>query len=187
MKIGLVGESPHDTNSIANLLKKVYTSFSFVNLIQNIRGSQLDQLQPTKRILRIEYQYHNPDLVIFIRDLDGLADDHDQIELRRNYFREFRSVVNNRAVFMLNIYEIEALILCDLNAFKGYYSCECSCGQDPHTIIKPKEYLKGLYKHYREVDNAKIFANINHNLLLQRSEDYKRFIGKFERAAGILD
>lgn len=72
MKIGLVGEAPADTRSIKNLLKKRYKDFDFVELLKNkITGSSLEN-QKTKTELRIECITEKPDLVIFIRDLDGL-------------------------------------------------------------------------------------------------------------------
>jgi hypothetical protein len=182
MKIGLVGESPHDTASVKNLLERVYKEVEFVNLIEDIRGSQLDQMQPTKRILRIEYQDHKPDLVIFIRDLDGLITDREKLAKRFEYFREFRSVVDKKAIYMLNIFEIEALILCDLNAFQEHYSCQCTCNEDPHSVENPKEYLRLLNKHYREVDNADIFAKIEHSELLVKSRYYKQFVDRLDKA-----
>ncbi|MHA4896228.1 hypothetical protein ACXZ1K_15860 [Pedobacter sp. PWIIR3] len=181
MKIGLVGESPHDTASIINLFSKVYENLQFVNLINNIRGSQLDQLQPTKRLLRLEYQVQKPDLVIFIRDLDGLSNDQSKIELRKNYYNEFKTVVDRKSIFMLNIYEIEALILCDLSAFNTHYECSCVNSVDPHTVENPKEYLKVLNKEYVEVDNAEIFSKINHYKLIENSSYYRKFIQRFEK------
>jgi hypothetical protein len=181
MKIGLLGESPHDTKSVSNLLSRMYPEFEFVNLIEDIHGSQLDQLQPTKRLLRLEYQEHKPDVVVFIRDLDALVTDKSQVRKRLEYFREFKTVVDRKAVYLLNIWEIEALILFDLDTFMAHYSCNCSYTGDPHDQEKPKEHLKVLHHKYNEVHNSELFAKIDHRLLMDNSIYFKRFIGDFNK------
>lgn len=72
MTIGLVGEAPNDTNAIKNLLSKQYSipNYYFYPILDHIHGTQLDNPK-TKRLLRIEYEFKKPDIVIFIRDLDG--------------------------------------------------------------------------------------------------------------------
>ena len=65
-----------------------------------------------------------PDIVIFIRDLDGLETDTDFKEKkakRQEYFTKSKSVVDKKALYLLNIYEIEALILADIEAFNAFY------------------------------------------------------------------
>lgn len=83
MKIGLVGESPHDTQCIKILLRQLFPEFQYVTISKNLHGAQLEQVQPTKRIIRNEYRIHRPDVVVFIRDLDSLANDSAQITRRK--------------------------------------------------------------------------------------------------------
>jgi len=185
MKIGLLGESPHDTKSISNLLKRMFPAFEFVNLIEDIHGAQLDQLQPTKRLLRLEYQAHKPDVVVFIRDLDALASDKVQLRKRLEYFWEFKTVVDRKAVYLLNIWEIEALILFDLDTFRKHYGCSCSYTGDPHDQEKPKEHLKGLCHKYNEVHNSALFANIDYRILMDNSVYFNKFIKQFKKFLGV--
>ena len=119
--------------------------------------------------------------MIFIRDLDSLITDKEQLAKRFDYFREFRTVVDNKAVYMLNIWKIEDLILCDLDAFMNHYTCTCSFDLDLLIVENPKEFLKKLHSKYHEVDNAEIFGRIKHELLLENSKFYSQFIRKFEK------
>lgn len=181
MKIGLVGESPHDTTSVKNLLSRIYPELEFINLIHNIHGSQLDQLQPTKNRLRKEYEWEKPDLVVFIRDLDALKKDITQLRKRAEYFREFRTVVDNRAVFLLFIFEIEAMILCDIGTFNQHYGTAEEPVADPHDVTEPKERLKLICKKYNESHNPELFGKLDTDLLANRSADFNAFLRKFER------
>nr|MBA3987333.1 hypothetical protein [Flavobacteriales bacterium] len=123
-KIGLIGEAPNDTNSFINLFSNHCSEKGyFVNLINDIHGSMLEN-QKTKHLLRKEYESHKPDFVVFIRDLDGLETDIDQVDRRKAYFTEFNSVIDKKGIYLLNIFEIEALILADIEAFNDLYNCQ---------------------------------------------------------------
>lgn len=180
MKVGLIGESPHDTKSIENLLSRVYPDVQFINLIDDIHGSQLDH-QKTKRLLRVEYELIKPDLVVFIRDLDALATDRTQLRKRVSYFSDFKSVVNKRALYLLNIYEIEALILCDIDVFLASYSCHYASTVNPQDIVEPKEVLKNISKKYVESHNSQLFKELDFTKLVDRSPRFKSFVTKFEK------
>ena len=118
MIIGLVGEAPNDTLSVKNLLVNRFpeNKYTYITLLNRVNGDNLEY-QKIKRWLRIEFETKKPDIVIFIRDLDGLAHEKDKIKKRKEYFSEFNSVVNKKGIFLLHIYEIEALILTDILIF----------------------------------------------------------------------
>tara|TARA_B100000949_G_C14159049_1_gene398215 strand:+ start:230 stop:670 length:441 start_codon:yes stop_codon:yes gene_type:complete len=146
MKIGLVGEAPNDVQSIKNLFERFYKvedDFEFIFLLNNINGSQLEQ-QKTKHFLSLEYRLKKPDIVIFIRDLDGLKNNSTQVTLRKQYFTDFNSVVNRNGILLLHIYEIEALILSDIESFKKLYKCKIEKDwiDNPSEIEEPKEFLR---------------------------------------------
>ena len=104
VKVGLVGESPNDTESIKNLLLKKYSldNIQFTTLLNGLNGSKLDA-QKTKRNFRREYETLKPDIIIFIRDLDGLKSNKHQLQLRKQYFTNFNSVVDKKGIYLLNI------------------------------------------------------------------------------------
>ena len=127
MKIGLVGEAPNDVQSIKNLFERFYKvedDFEFIFLLNNINGSQLEQ-QKTKHFLSLEYRLKKPDIVIFIRDLDGLKNNSTQVTLRKQYFTDFNSVVNRNGILLLHIYEIEALILSESERLSNRSRLQC--------------------------------------------------------------
>jgi len=180
MKIGLIGEAPHDTNCIAVLLGQKYPGIEFFPLIDRIRGSQLDCRQPTKQLLRIEYQFRKPDLVIFIRDLDGLKDEIEKINLRKEYFTEYRRVVDGKAIMLLNIYELEALILADVEKFGLLFDCATSSYPDPSAVVDPKGELKKLSHKYSEGQNLEVFKVLDINIVSANCLYFKEFLDKLK-------
>jgi hypothetical protein len=134
IKVGLLGEAPHDTGALTILLKQHFgDSIYFFPLVNDIRGSHIEE-QRIKRLLRREYEIEKPQLVIFIRDLDGLESEKGKINRRKNYFTEFKTVVNNNAIFLLNIYAIEALILADIEAYNRLKGCSIAAIGDPMKV-----------------------------------------------------
>jgi hypothetical protein len=185
MTIGLIGEAPNDTSSIKNLLSRKYTDITFKTLLNNIHGSQLDN-QKTKHLLRKEFEWEKPDAVIFVRDLDGLETDEGQMATRKGYFTDFNSVVNYKGIYLLNIYEIEALILSDIATFNKVYGTVLLQEKDPMLIIEPKEYLKkstiSQNAKYVESHNPEIFSYLRMDQLVANCRYFSAFINRFEKA-----
>ena len=183
MKIGLVGEAPNDTKSIENLLKKKYTDLEFIELLKNkYTGSALEN-RSTKTALRIECITHRPDIVIFIRDLDGLlTSNYREKRLERNkYYNDFKGCTQiNKTIYLLHIWEIEALILSDINAFNSFYEINIEFEGNPMEIKEPKEFLKLNHKKYSESDNSKIFLKSDFNEIYNNCDYFKKFIDDFE-------
>ena len=181
LKIGLVGEAPSDTKSMKNLLEKQYPvkNYNFITLINRIRGSQLDN-QKTKRILRREFETEKPNLVIFIRDLDGLSYEDDKIKIRKKYFTESNSVVDKKGIFLMHIYEIEALILSDITTFNKIYNTNVVFEGIPMELEDPKGFLRKQAKEYKESDNPDIFKEIHFDAAMN-CRYFQVFIDKFEK------
>jgi len=181
MKIGLVGEAPNDTQSVQCLLEKKYSlpEYEYCFLLNRINGSQLDS-QKTKRFLRIEYESENPDIVIFIRDLDSILPNKEKLDLRKTYFSSSNSVVDKKGIFLLHIYEIEALILTDIETFNKIYNCEIPLIKDPMKIEEPKEFLRANSKKYNESDNSDVFHEMDFDKTLN-CKYFKDFISLFEK------
>lgn len=182
MKIGLVGEAPSDTLSIKNLLEKRYSAMNieFFSMLQIINGSSLDS-QKTKRFLRIEYEIQKPDIVIFIRDLDSILPNMDKLYDRKNYFTSSNSVVDKKGIPLLHIYEIEALILADIETFNLIYETHIPEFDNVMLVSEPKELLKMASKKYSVSDNAEIFKQLNFEKLL-KCKYFERFIENFSKA-----
>jgi len=181
MKIGLVGEAPNDTHALKNLLIKRYheDTFEFVFLLQRINGSNLDS-QKTKRFLRLEFENQKPDLVIFIRDLDALLVDKDKLDERKKYFSDFNSVVDKTGIYLLNVFEIEALILADINTFNSIYHTEIEIFENVMIVVEPKELLKKATKKFNESHNVEIFSKLDFEKVME-CQYFNDFINSFEK------
>lgn len=184
MKVGLVGEAPADTMAIGNLLKKKYSSFDFIELLKNkITGSSLEN-QKTKKELRIECISERPDIVIFIRDLDGLLtkDYRAKRLLRQQYYNNFKGCTQvKKTIFLLNIWEIEALILSDINAFNKFYGCSVVFSENSMLIEEPKELLYSFHKKYSESHNGEILGLSDFNRIYTNCSYFKSFIDKLDQ------
>ena len=184
MKIGLVGEAPLDTMSIKTILGKKDSNLEFVELLKNIITGSILENQTTKTKLRLECSIHRPDIVIFIRDLDGLLTKkyRKQRLLRQKYYREFKGCTHTKkTIYLLNIWEIETLILSDINCFNQYYKCNETFALDPMKIPEPKEFLYNLNKKYSESHNSKILEKSDFYTIYNNCLYFQRFINDFEK------
>jgi hypothetical protein len=182
MRIGLVGEAPNDTASIINLLEKRYSrdKFHFFTMLDTYNGSNLDSAR-TFKILKIELKFKNPDLIIFIRDLDGNLPSRDKMIERKRYFKKCSEEVNGRNVNLLHIWEIEALIFTDPEVFNVMFNAKLQPVDDVSLIVDPKGELMKASKKYRETKNADIFKKLNFNKVLECNY-FSDFINNFNAA-----
>jgi hypothetical protein len=182
MKIGLVGEAPNDTSAIQNLLSQKYAHLEFVTLLNRINGSMLDNRKAIRRLLRIEYESQNPDLVLFIRDLDALEHDAKAKRKRQETFSYSNKIVDRRGLHLLNIYEIEALIVADIQVFNEIFRCQLAHFHDPMTVEQPKEILiEASNYQFNESHTPELFKLLNIEILRQNCRYFASFIIKFER------
>ena len=149
LRIGLVGENANDTKAIRLLLERMIdVPCEFRQLFRNATGSLLDQAGGATR-LRRDYELFQPDLVVFIRDLDALEDDKEALRKRQDFFRRRNRTVDRKGIFMLHIWEIEALILADVEYFNEKFETNLPQVGDVMRIVCPKEYLQTVAR-YRE-------------------------------------
>jgi len=183
MKIGLVGEAPIDTMSLKTILLKRYSSLEFVELLKNkITGSSLDN-KKTKTELSIECKFHKPDAIILIRDLDGFQTDkyRDKQLQRKQFFKDITKCIKKiDAIPLLNIWELEALIFADINAFNMHYGCEIVFNGNPMEVENPKEELFKLNQKYSSSHNEKIFQKSDFDMIYNNCSYFNDFIKKFE-------
>jgi hypothetical protein len=186
MRIGLVGEAPNDTMAIQNLLSKQYQDLDFVTLLNRINGSMLDNQKKIRRLLRVEYENQSPDIIIFIRDLDALENDRDAKRKREEIFSYSNRIVNRVGIHLLNVFELEALILADIDVFNAHYSCSVAEFDDPMLIATPKEVLKEASgNRFNESHNPEIFSLLNFDILRNKCRYFSRFIRNLDRSIAI--
>ncbi|HMQ78522.1 MAG TPA: DUF4276 family protein [Ignavibacteria bacterium] len=187
LKIGLIGEDPNDTNSIQNLLIRKYSEkVYFKKLIRNIKGFYLDNPK-TLRSLEIEFEDQKPFFVIVIRDLDGLPEDSAKIGVITNWFDSINKKLNNTGIFLLNIFELEALIFANIDVFNKAYKTKIKQNRNPMYIKEPKEELMrksrqvNIKKEYEESHAPAIFEKLDLDVLAKNCLYFRQFMDAFEK------
>jgi hypothetical protein len=180
IRVGMIGEYPSDTKAIANLLNKKYAdTIEFFPLIRDVHGSNLDN-QKVKHLLRREYQIERPDFVLFVRDLDGLEHHMEQLNYRKACFTDFNSVIDKKGILLLNIFELEALLLTDMETVNKYYGKKIDHVADCMLIESPKEFLRKKISNYSTGHNPDLFALLDYKIVIAKCRYFKKFDEDFE-------
>jgi hypothetical protein len=181
-KIALVGENPLDTEAIRNLLEQKYKEeIEYVFLVKNLRGSDLDN-KKMYDMVRLEYYSEMPDIVIFIRDLDAVQGQKhykENLKRRKEYFQKMAKVTEDKALPLLNIYELEALILADIARANKFYGTSAIFEGSPMLQNEPKEWLQKACK-YKTSDMGDIFKKLRIEVVAQNCAYFAEFIQVFE-------
>ncbi len=183
IKIGLVGESPYDTKAIKHLLQQKYNEgFSYTILLKNVSGDHLNTSK-AKRAIAIEVKEQKPDLVIVIRDADVVESNEHIIGEKKEWYLHFVKQIDRKSVFLLNVYELEALILADIESFKKYYQVAFNFTGSVSHQEKPKEYLQQkTAKKYKVSDCPDLFHCLHFETIKRNCAYFKDFISSFEQA-----
>jgi hypothetical protein len=183
-KVALVAESKNDAQSFKNLLGRKYRGLEFTHIAKNRKGSQLDS-DKLRKELKAEFAVGAFKYWIFIRDLDALESDSEKLKLKHKWFKELNKTTGDKGVFLLNIYELEALILADINNFNKIFKITLSFKKDPMRQVKPKEFLmEKTTKHhrkYKENDCPELFEKLDISILTKRCGYFKDFIATFDK------
>jgi hypothetical protein len=187
MRIGVIAENPNDFVAVARFLKQKYSDYQFFQLIKRFTGSQLDDKNSNMvlHVLINEIQSEQPDFLLYIRDLDAtMADDEatGKIKNMKDRFKKFAKQKPEKSIFMLNIYELEALILADFEAFKTYYK-----NTDWHFDSKnaantpdPKGLLQ-TFTTYNEGNARDIFPRLNIKTVIENHRFFAAFLLDFDK------
>jgi Domain of unknown function (DUF4276) len=169
IKIGIVGEHPNnDAESLKHLLQKVAKKGVEFQIFQkNKRGSQLDAASFAVD-LRAEFRSEAPQYIILVRDLDGLLSQTDLVRNKDEWFRKANKAIDEKGVFFLAIYEMEALILSDVAVLKKIYGLTVKPVGNPMMKEDSKGHLKKLTE-----KSQKGKYDVNHALDIFRSLDFK--------------
>ena len=184
IRIGLVGESPNDTDSIKNLLLGKYSNLIFKHISGDQTGTQLYN-EKTKRIVHSYYEKYKIDFVVYISDMDYHEGDLVRRKFIENWVHNIDKDLPSTGILLLNIHELEALILADIDSFNNHFNSKIKFATDPMKKIKPKEFLMDKTKKhsrtYRESDAPEIFNLLDINKVIEKCEYFGAFIMKFER------
>ena len=178
IKIGIVGEHPlNDSDALKALLEnsKRYDKIklSWRIILKRMRGGALDGKNGTAskkaiRLLQQEFKDHNFNFVIYIRDLDGLPSDDKKIKNRLKWFTQLdKEGGNNNGIFFLAIFELEALMLADIETFNQIFNSNIKFKSNPLFQSDPKELLiretRKVRNEYKESDSKRVLEQSDFN------------------------
>jgi len=171
MRIGLIGENPNDTESIANLLRLKY-NHQYISVLKRRKGGQLDNNKFTS-LLEIELRNNNFDLLIFVRDLDGFENEPDKVAVREKWFTINKAHFQKDSLFLLNIQTLEAIFFSDIVSLNKVFNLKVSF-KNPITISNPKkELMKITSDRYKENRAADYISKLNYDSVLKNYKPLK--------------
>jgi len=188
IKVGLVGEDPNDTLSIKNLLEQRYKAkVKFYQLAKRIKGFQLDNPK-IRKSLPIEFADKKCKFIVYIRDLDAFKSEDTKLRAKVKWFKDLDAFVNKEGVLLLNIWELEALILGDIDTFNKLYNVNHKFTKDPMFQKEPKELLKKITakekKQYKENNCPKLFEHLDIDQIENKCKFFKNFLQEFDAKIG---
>lgn len=183
VRVGLLGESPNDTAALKVLLERRYAGqIQVFSLLKNLKGDKVGGLKAL-RMLPTQYQEQQPDIVVFTRDLDALATDVIQRQRRQQEFDDINKCVEQKGIFLLHIYEFEALIMAHIGPFNAHYRCAYRPQVDPMRIPDPKGKLQAASRKgkgaYAENDCALVCAKLDYDELVKNCGYFREFDAAF--------
>ena len=184
VRVGLLGESPNDTAALGVLLQQKYKErIKVFPLLKNLKADKVSGPKAL-RMLPNQYAEQRPDVVVFTRDLDALDSNTAQKLKRQKEFDDINSCVGGKGIFLLHIYEFEALIMAHIGPFNALYKCACKPQPDPMRIIDPKGKLqeasrKGKRGAYSENDCEEVCQQLNYAELVKNCGYFRDFDAAF--------
>ncbi len=175
-KIGIIGEHPNnDSKALIALLQKYVLADWELKIcdLKGLRGNRLDNYKDFQEMLLIEKTAEEYERFIIVRDLDSLEKDKVAIKQKEGWFRRIKQIINDESYFFLVIYEIEALILCDMEGLNRFFQSNIQYEGIPIQEDDPKRLLmdatqntaKGKYEEnmatpiFQKLDFYKIYDN----------------------------
>jgi hypothetical protein len=172
MRVGLIGENPNDTATIANLLRMKF-DYHYIPVVKN--RSEGDQLETEKftKLLKAELRTKKFDVLIFIRDLDGFGNEEEKMSRRINWFDRNKKHFEGDTLFLLNIQSLEAIFFADVESLNKVYRINTKF-KNPVFINKPKSELKRItLDKYHENRASELISKLNYETVLK---NYKPLI-----------
>ncbi|MCP5046270.1 MAG: DUF4276 family protein, partial [bacterium] len=156
----------------------------FKPILRQIKGDQLYSAK-TRRLFKIELKSHNYSVIIYAKDLDGLETETQKKDNVFKWFKELDALTNTAGILLLNIYELEALILADIDTFNEIFDTAINFTGNPMYKEKPKEYLKEQTRKNRRKfgvsENPFVFKSLRIERVIKNCPYFKEFIIDFEK------
>lgn len=181
--IGVIGEHPNnDSEALIALLQKYVLDDWELKIcdLKGLRGSRLDNYRDFQAFLQLEKNEEKYERFIIVRDLDGLEKDKAKIKQKEEWFRRVKQIINDESYFFLIIYELEALMLCDIETLNRFFQTEMQYQGSPIKENDPKKWLINATKdaaigRYQENMAAPIFKKLDFCKLYQNHKGSQSF------------
>ena len=188
-KVGVIGEHPdNDSEAMIALLEKHLRENISLELldIKNMRGSAMDSPNFARELVD-KLIDENFDYLIVLRDLDFLRDKNKTEKQRINdkdkwFTKVYKSMgaLDVKGIFFLIIYELEALMLCDLSAVNTFFDLNISFTKKPIDEKNPKEFLQNATQNsvkgrYEEKNAKDIFTALDFQKLYDNHTGKRSF------------
>ena len=184
--IGLISEDPYDSNALKNLLEKRY-NVRLIVILERMKGAQLDS-RKAKRLMEIELKSKKCKHIIYSRDLDGPRTDVKKWEKLNKWFKNLDKLNKNTGLFLLHIYELEALIFADIDNFNKLFNTKIKF-KNPESIEDPKKQLiretRKSKRKFQESENPEVFKSLDLQVLKKNCRYFREFIDVFEEETGL--
>ncbi|MFM9948336.1 MAG: DUF4276 family protein [Saprospiraceae bacterium] len=168
IRMGIFGEHlENDAEPLKALLEKKFQKDSVLFFPINAgNGDQLTLTKAVEKKVNAEIANKKLDYIICMRDLDGLPSEIKKIEDRQAWFQKIK--VNKPSLFFLVIYELEAIILADIEAFNKKYKVQIAHMGNPLWKENPKEFLR------EKTTKSQRQYNVNHALEIFKDLNFEK-------------
>lgn len=191
ISIGLIGESENDVKAIRHLLEQRYAEgFRYSILLRNLPGDHLDSAK-AKKVIPLEVRKHRPDVLLVIRDADATENDRVSINKKKEWHAEIVKGIHafTKSVFLLNVFELEALILADIEQFNSHYNLAVNGVKFQGNVSlqeKPKEFLqreaRKRQKEYHVNHCPDLFKALRIDTVSRNCSYFREFLVDFEHS-----
>lgn len=182
MLIGIIGEDPFDTTAIKHLMERRFP-LQFRPILKQIKGDMLTTAK-TRRLLKIELKKQSYKVIIYTKDLDGLDTETQKKKKIVHWFNQLDTLNKNTGILLINIYELEALILADIETFNRIFSVNVPFRGNPMYKKEPKEYLitstRKSKRRFQVSDNPEIFKYLRLEKLIENCSYFREFVTAFQ-------
>ncbi len=183
IKIGLIGEDPNDTDAIINLMKQKFDKgYQYIKIAKRITGDQLYN-PGSVNIYNTEVGRKRPDHVIVMIDADAVITQKEKLAEKTELYYKIAKQLKCKSILLLNIYELEALILADIDGVNKTYGTKSNYSSNVMHQEDAKEELKKITRKGRKVyhpnDCPELFKKLSFDTVHNNCVYFKEFVQNF--------
>jgi hypothetical protein len=184
-RVAVIGESPYDTQPLCEVWNKRFGDKGrFSVFLKRIEGSALYSAKITDIITgEMKRVSANYDLFVLVTDLDAERSNRSQTQRVEEWFRKISAVLPE-SLLLINIQELEALILGDIDLFNKEYKSRVKAIANPENVSSPKDFLisqtRKNKKTFAVIDNKTLIPKLDFGKVEANCRFYREFIQELE-------